>query len=201
MVVQALTSQTSLHRIRSIDCNGVELTAIGLWTCGKLFFGEMNLALQSGSRMDASGFWRMPGERFFSDCIVPTVKFGGGSIMQDNCSIHTSRLAQTWFGGMGVQKLDWPSQSPDLNPIEHLWNELERRLRSQPNRPSSLQALTSAVMDAWKAISMVTYQKLVESLPKCAGCHPCKRETNIILICASGCSKSIQLGVRILLAR
>ncbi|GFV89659.1 transposable element Tcb1 transposase [Trichonephila clavipes] len=67
---------------------------------------------------------------------------------------------------MGVQKLDWPSHSPDLNPIEHLWDELERRLRSQPNRPSSLQAFTSAVMDAWKAVPMVTYQKLVESLPK-----------------------------------
>ncbi|GFX34504.1 transposable element Tc1 transposase [Trichonephila clavipes] len=139
--------------------------------------------------------WRMPGERFFSDCIVTTVMFGGGSIMvwgcfswfglgplvpvigdmnskmhvdipdnaalptlwqyfgegpflfhQDNCSLHTS--------------------SPDLNPIEHLWDELERRLRSQPNRPSSLQAFTSAVMDAWKAIPMVTYKKLVENLSK-----------------------------------
>ncbi|GFT63492.1 hypothetical protein TNCV_869741 [Trichonephila clavipes] len=39
-------------------------------------------------------------------------------------------------------------------------------LRSRPNRPSSLQALTSVMMDAWKAIPMVTYQKLVESLPK-----------------------------------
>ncbi|GFW28721.1 transposable element Tcb1 transposase [Trichonephila clavipes] len=67
---------------------------------------------------------------------------------------------------MGVQKMGWPSQSPDLNPIEHLWDELERRLRSQPNRPSLLQALTSAVMDAWKAIPMVTNQKLMESLPK-----------------------------------
>ncbi|GFY12394.1 transposable element Tcb1 transposase [Trichonephila clavipes] len=171
----------------------------------------MNLALQSGSRMDASGF----GERFFSDCTVPTVKFGCGSIMvwgcfswfglgplvpvignmnsemyvdilenaplptlwkyfgegpflfhQDNCSIHTSRLAQAWFDEMGVLKLDWPSQSPDLNPIQHLWDEIERRLCSQPNRPSSLQVLTSTVMDAWKAVPMVTYQKLVESLPK-----------------------------------
>ncbi|GFW84140.1 transposable element Tcb2 transposase [Trichonephila clavipes] len=99
--------------------------------------------------------WQMLGERFFNDCIVPTVKFGGGSIMvwgcfswfvlgplvlvigsmnsemyvdildnaglptlwqyfvegpflfqQDNCSIHTSRLAQMWFDEMGVQKLD-----------------------------------------------------------------------------------------------
>ncbi|GFW28780.1 hypothetical protein TNCV_201041 [Trichonephila clavipes] len=50
---------------------------------------------------------------------------------------------------MRVQKLDWPSQSS-----------------SQPYRPSLQQALTSAVMDAWKAIPMVTYQKLVESFPK-----------------------------------
>ncbi|GFX40671.1 transposable element Tc1 transposase [Trichonephila clavipes] len=160
--------------------------------------------------------WRIPGECFLSDCIVPTVKFGDGSIImwgcfswfdlgslvpvigkmnsemyadildnaalptlwqyfgegpfllqQDNCPIHTSRLAQTWFDEMGVQKLDWPSQSPDLNPIEHLWVKLERRLRSQLNPPSTLQLVTSAVMDAWKAIPVVTYQKLVESLPKC----------------------------------
>ncbi|GFV42424.1 QLQ domain-containing protein [Trichonephila clavipes] len=67
---------------------------------------------------------------------------------------------------MGVQKLDWPSQSPELNPVEHLWDELQCRLHSQPNRPSSLQAVTSAVMDAWKAIPEVTYQKLVKSLLK-----------------------------------
>ncbi|GFX86678.1 regulator of chromosome condensation 2 [Trichonephila clavipes] len=60
MVIQPLTIQTSLHRMRSIDCNGVELTIIGLWACGKLFFGVMNLALQSGSQMDASGFGRCP---------------------------------------------------------------------------------------------------------------------------------------------
>ncbi|GFY07001.1 hypothetical protein TNCV_4202721 [Trichonephila clavipes] len=60
MVVQPLASQTSLHRMRSIDCNGVELTIIGLWTCGKLFFGGMNLALQSASRMDTSGLGGCP---------------------------------------------------------------------------------------------------------------------------------------------
>ncbi|GFW18027.1 transposable element Tc1 transposase [Trichonephila clavipes] len=79
--------------------------------------------------------------------------------------IHTSRLTQTWFDEMGVQKLDWPSQSPDLNPIKLLWDKLESRLCSQPNRPSSLQTLTSAVMNAWKAIPMVTYQKWVEVSP------------------------------------
>ena len=42
-----------------------------------------------------------------------------------------------------VEELDWPAQSPDLNPIEHLWNELERRLRAEPNRPTSVPDLTN----------------------------------------------------------
>ncbi|GFU01621.1 transposable element Tc1 transposase [Trichonephila clavipes] len=95
--------------------------------------------------------------------------FGKGPFLfqQDNCSIHTSRRAQTCFDEMGAQKLGWTLQSPNLNPIEHFWDELERRISSQRNRSSSLQALTSAVMDAWKTIPMVTYQKLMESLSKC----------------------------------
>ncbi|GFU90171.1 transposable element Tc1 transposase [Trichonephila clavipes] len=94
--------------------------------------------------------------------------FGEGPFLfqQDNFSIHTSRLSQTLFHKMGVQELDWPSQSFSLSPIELIWDELERILRSQPNRPFSLKALTSAVIDAWKAIPMVTYQNLAESLLK-----------------------------------
>ncbi|GFS67207.1 uncharacterized protein TNCV_2902221 [Trichonephila clavipes] len=119
------------------------------------------------------------------------------------CRDHRHWISDMWKTvQMGVQNLDWPSQSPDLNPIELLWDELERILRSQTNLPSSLQALTSAVMDTWKAIPMVTYQKLVENLPKRvqAVIHA-KGGTNIILIYASGRSNSIPQGVRILLAR
>ncbi|GFW15970.1 transposable element Tc1 transposase [Trichonephila clavipes] len=202
-----ITPQNAKHRMQWYGAHRhwtVDMWKTVLWSDESRF-----TVWQSDGRV---WVWRIPDEHFFSDCIVTTVKFGGGSKMvwgcfswfgqgplvpvirnlnsvdildnaalptlcqyfgegpflfqQDNCSIHTARLAQTWLDEMGVQKLNWPSQSPDLNPIEHLWDELERRLRSQPNRPSSLQTLTSAVMDVWKAIPMATYQKLVESLPK-----------------------------------
>ncbi|GFS86171.1 transposable element Tcb1 transposase [Trichonephila clavipes] len=77
---------------------------------------------------------------FLDNAALPTLwqYFEKGPILfqQDNCFIHTSRLGQTWFEEMGVQKLDWPSQRPNLNPTEHLWDKLESRLRSQQNRPS-----------------------------------------------------------------
>ena len=43
-----------------------------------------------------------------------------------------------WFVNIDVEELDWLAQSPDLNPIKHLWDELERRLRASPNRPTSV---------------------------------------------------------------
>ena len=66
---------------------------------------------------------------------------------------------------MDFEELDWPVQSPDLYPIEHLWDELERRLRARPKRPTSAAELTSILLKEWCGIPAATFQKLVDSLP------------------------------------
>jgi hypothetical protein len=64
-----------------------------------------------------------------------------------------------------VPYIDWPAKSLDLNPIEQLWDQLERRLRSRPQSPTSLTALATILLEEWAAIPPGTLRHLVESLP------------------------------------
>ena len=65
-----------------------------------------------------------------------------------------------------MEELDWPAQIPDLNHIEHLWDELKCRLRARPNCPTSVPDLTNALVAEWKQIPAAMFQHLVESLPR-----------------------------------
>jgi hypothetical protein len=87
--------------------------------------------------------------------------------------VHKERSIQKWFVKIGVEELDWPAQrpdlnsaqSPDLNPIKHLWDELECRLQARPNLPISVPDLTNALMAECKQVPAAIFQHLVESLP------------------------------------
>ena len=62
--------------------------------------------------------------------------------------------------------INWPAQSPDLNPIEHLWDHLERSLRNRPDLPKNLANLEIQLKEEWEKIPQETYLKLIDSMPQ-----------------------------------
>ena len=57
--------------------------------------------------------------------------------------------------------MEWPAENPDLNPIEHIWDLLERRLRRHLPPPNNLQQLNNALREKWNNIDQTEYQMLI----------------------------------------
>ncbi len=87
---------------------------------------------------------------------------------QDNAPCHKAQIISDWFleHDNEFTLLKWPPQSPDLNPIEHLWDVVEREIHIMDVQPTNLQQLCDAIMSIWTKISEECFQHLVESMPR-----------------------------------
>jgi transposase len=85
---------------------------------------------------------------------------------QDNDPKHTSKRAAKWFEDNNIEVMSWPAQSPDINPIEHLWMHLKKELRKHSTPPRGVHELWERVVEEWNKIPPETCQKLIESMPR-----------------------------------
>ena len=83
---------------------------------------------------------------------------------EDNDPKHTAHIVREWWADQGLHRMDWPSQSPDLNPIENLWSILDSKLKSR--KPNNKTELFQVLSDGWKALDPFLLNSLVESMPR-----------------------------------
>ena len=86
--------------------------------------------------------------------------------MHDNAHPHTANATTTHLRNLGIPVMQWPAISPDLNPIEHIWDELERRMRARQIPPTNLPDLRVALTEEWQAIPQQRINKVINSMRK-----------------------------------
>lgn len=92
-------------------------------------------------------------------------------LMDDNARPHRARMCNEYLENNGIERMEWPAYSPDLNPIEHVWDMLGRRVAARITPPRSLSELPKALLEEWENLSQELINSLILGLNQ--RCHVC----------------------------
>lgn len=115
----------------------------------------------------------MTADRYINEClaehVVPFAHYIGANnfcLMHDNATPHVARVVNEYLNEVNIQRFQWPARSPDLNPIEHVWDILGRRIRKREPAPETIPSLQIALLEEWNNISQEKIANCVQSLPR-----------------------------------
>lgn len=83
---------------------------------------------------------------------------------QDGATPHTAGTSRAWFHNHGIDLIDWPAWSPDLNPIEELWHDLKVRVYAR--HPHSMEELERYVTEEWAATDLEFICHICRNMPR-----------------------------------
>ncbi|GFW02138.1 transposable element Tcb2 transposase [Trichonephila clavipes] len=142
---------------------------------GVLVWGGIML----GSRTDLHIFdaGSVNGTHYCNEILLPYVRLFRGAMglqflfMDDNAPCHRTVAAEQLLESEDIESMDWPARSPDLNPIEHVWGFLGRRLAARTLPPVTIRELRLALQEEWAAMP----QQLIDTLILSMGrrCETC----------------------------
>jgi transposase len=143
-----------------------------------LFTDESRFCLRSPDGRQR--VWRRTGERVAQCNFVPGISFGSGSIMvwgginmgartilmHDNARPHIAQIVNEYLDTVEIHHMIWPARSSDLNPIEHVWDMVGRRVKVRTPAPANLRNLSAAVIQEWQEIDQAVIQDLFEGISR-----------------------------------
>jgi len=135
-----------------------------VWGC--MLWDGVGYACKIDGKMDADLYVSI-----MEDELQASLEFYGKTqqdiiFQQDNDPKHTSKKAKAWFQDNNFQVLQWPAQSPDLNPIEHCWQHLKKKLGEYEHPPGGILELWDRAQKEWEGIPKEVCQNLISSMPR-----------------------------------
>jgi transposase len=108
-------------------------------------------------------------KKVLADDLIPSMRFHGTTVfLQDDTPCHKRKVVMNYLKESQVQFsiMDWPGNSPDLNPIENCWSYMKKKLKGNPGI-TSLPKLMEAIKMMWvKDMKLDYVQKLSDFMPK-----------------------------------
>ena len=95
-------------------------------------------------------------------CIPHLQNIGRMRLMHDGTPSHTARATRALLQANQINVLPWPSLSPDLNPIEHIWDVIGQRVRSRV--PLNIRDLERFVVEEWNGVVQLTLRNYIASM-------------------------------------
>ncbi|GFW52858.1 transposable element Tcb2 transposase [Trichonephila clavipes] len=142
---------------------------------GVLVWGGIML----GSRTDLHIFdaGSVNGTRYCNEILLPYVRLFRGAMglqflfIDDNAPCHRIVAAEQLLESEDIERIDWPARSPDLIPIEHVWDFLGRRLAARTLPPVTIRELRLALQNEWAAMPHQLIDTLILSMGR--RCETC----------------------------
>ena len=126
----------------------------------------MGKLIEVEGKMDAKQYCEILDDGLVESFEKLDMEEGERYFQQENDPKHTSRLATTWFSDNNIIVIYWPAQSPDLNPIKHLWFYVKCKLQEYEVPPKGAHELWERVAKEWNKIPSEVCRGLIGSMPE-----------------------------------
>ncbi|GFX56130.1 transposable element Tcb2 transposase [Trichonephila clavipes] len=142
---------------------------------GVLVWGGIMLGSRTDIHIFDAGLGN--GTRYCNEILLPYVRLFRGAMglqflfMDDNAPCDCTVAPEQLLESEDIERMDWPARSPDLNPIEHVWDFLGRRLAARTLPPVTIRELRLALQDEWAEMPQQLTDTLILSMGR--RCETC----------------------------